>query len=188
MRAYKCLNKNHFTESDYSLTPIRDEDKYAIMEWRNTQIDILRQQSPLTKEGQEGYFKTVIEKLFEKDKPEQILWSFLLNDHLIGYGGLVHIDWEAKHGEISFVLNNERNNNVNLFEKDWSVYLNMISQIAFNELGFNKIHTYAYNIRDYYFKVLYEHQFEVEGRLKGHILINNKLEDILVLSKFKKNH
>jgi RimJ/RimL family protein N-acetyltransferase len=184
MRRYKCFNENVFSEGVYSLLPIRDEDKYDILNWRNSQIDILRQQSPLTKDQQDNYFKTVISQLFEQEQPSQLLWSFLLEGKLIGYGGLVHIDWEAKHGEISFLLCNDRNNDIDKFKKDWQIFLKLIIKVAFNELKFHKIHTYAYDIRDYYFEVMYDEGFEKEGQLKDHILINGKLTDILILSKF----
>ena len=184
MRQYKCLSINEFESRDYSLVPIRDEDKYDILSWRNTQIDILRQPTPLTAEQQEYYFKTTVTELFEQEKPKQLLWSFLENDKLIGYGGLVHIDWEAKHGEISFLLCNERNADVIQYKKDWSIYLQLITDLAFNELKFQKIHTYAYNIRPHYFEVICEQGFVKEGHLKNHILINNKLSDVLILSKF----
>jgi hypothetical protein len=186
MRRYKCLSINEFEYGDYSLVPIRDEDKYDILNWRNTQIDILRQQTPLTAEQQENYFETTVAQLFEQEKPKQLLWSFLENGKLIGYGGLVHIDWDAKHGEISFVLCNERNVNHEIFKKDWNAYLTMVEKLAFNILEFNKIHTYAYDIRDYYFDVMFQLGYCQEARLKEHILINDKLQDILVLSKFNK--
>ena len=184
MRSFKCLNTNFFSNDKYSLVPIRDEDKFSILQWRNEQIDILRQKEILTIEQQIQYYKSVVDKIFEEEKPNQLLWSFLLEDKLIGYGGLVHIDWEAKHGEISFVLCNERNTNHNLFKNDWKAYLVLLEKIAFDELKFNKIHTYAYDIRDYYFEVMFELGFNLEARLKQHILIKGKLEDILILSKF----
>lgn len=184
MRNYKCLQVNVFSEGDYCLVPIRNEDRYDILNWRNTQIDILRQKATLIKEQQDNYFKITVAQLFEQEKPNQLLWSFLENDKLIGYGGLVHIDWEAKHGEISFLLCNERNADVIQFKKDWSIYLQLITDLAFNELKFQKIHTYAYNIRPHYFEVMCEQGFVKEGHLKNHILINNKLSDVLILSKF----
>ncbi len=184
MRSYKCLQVNVFSEGVYYIVPIRDEDRYEILNWRNTQIDILRQKSPLTNEQQDNYFKTTVAQLFEKEQPNQILWSFLENDQLIGYGGLVHIDWEAKHAEISFLLNNEHNSDSMVFKRDWEAYLKLITKVAFNELQFQKIHTYAYDIRDYYFEVMYSQGFEKEARLKNHILIKGQLTDILILSKF----
>jgi hypothetical protein len=103
MRNYRCLTQQEFAKGELKLVPIRDEDKYSIMKWRNEQIAILRQKSPLTKENQEKYFKEVVEKLFETDQPSQLLFSFLEKGNLIGYGGLVHIDWENKNAEISFL-------------------------------------------------------------------------------------
>lgn len=181
---YIVLSQQVYSVDKYCIVPIRYEDRYDILNWRNSQIDILRQQKQISREEQDNYFKTVINSLFEQEKPSQILWSFLYDGKLIGYGGLVHIDWDAKHGEISFLLCNERNADIVQFKKDWSVYLKLITDLAFNELKFNKIHTYAYNIRDYYFEVMYEQGFTKEAQLKNHILINGKLTDILILSKF----
>lgn len=184
MRQYKCLQQNVFTEGDYTIIPLRDEDKYKIMQWRNEQIDILRQKEPLTQIQQEQYFTNVVAKLFEEEKPNQILFSYLKNDELIGYGGLVHIDWESRNAEISFLTETERNQDISLFEKDFSIYLKLIEQVAFIELNFIKIYTYAYDIREYYFEVMIKKNYEIEGVLKQHILINDKMCDIKYLSKF----
>ena len=53
MRFYKCLKKQIFSFNEYQLIPIRDQDKYAIMKWRNEQIYHLRQVKILDKETQE---------------------------------------------------------------------------------------------------------------------------------------
>src|SRR5688572_13294152 len=124
-RKYKCLTKREFSLGDYHLVSIRDGDKYAIQKWRNDQIEILRQAEPLTSAQQENYFRNVVDKLFETEQPEQLLFSFLQGDELIGYGGLVHIDWLSKNGEISFITETSRNRNVMQFKKDWSQYLNV---------------------------------------------------------------
>ena len=107
MRAYKCLNKQEFSSGPYTLVPIRHEDRFEIMNWRNEQIYHLRQAEPLTNEQQDWYFENVIANLFEQENPNQILFSFLKNGECIGYGGLVHINWIDKHAEISFIMNTE---------------------------------------------------------------------------------
>ena len=38
MNSYKVLNKQIFISDKYSLVPIRFEDRYNIMKWRNEQI------------------------------------------------------------------------------------------------------------------------------------------------------
>lgn len=186
-RTYQCLSQLEFANGDYKLVPIRDEDKYSIMKWRNEQIDILRQKEPLTKEKQEWYFSNVVDKLFEDEQPGQLLFSFLENDILIGYGGLVYIDWESRNAEISFLSAMDRNGNENLFFYDFKNYLKILLSIAFDNLNFIKVHTTFYEIkeRNLYKKVIEEFKFIQEAELKQHILIKGKLEDILIYSRYK---
>ena len=78
MNEYKALMKQIFTLGNFSLVPIRIEDRYDIMKWRNEQIYHLRQSKPLNVENQDAYFKNVISKLFDVEQPDQILFSFLI--------------------------------------------------------------------------------------------------------------
>jgi len=184
MNSYKCLNQQVFEAGQYKLMPIRSKDRYLIMEWRNEQIDILRQKSLLTEKQQDVYFKKVIRKLFSQDHPDQILWSFFENESFIGYGGLVHIDWESKNAEISFLLATKRNQEISVFSNDIKAYIKMIKKIAFKELGFQKIYTYSYNIRPYLYPLLLTCNFKEEARLHKHIFINDSFQDVLIHSCF----
>ena len=49
MRLYKCLAKQKYTLNEFQIVPIRNEDRYDIMKWRNEQIYHLRQSKPLDK-------------------------------------------------------------------------------------------------------------------------------------------
>jgi RimJ/RimL family protein N-acetyltransferase len=179
MRSYKCLQVNVFSEGVYCIVPIRDEDRYDILHWRNSQIDILRQQAPLTKEQQDIYFKTTITQLFEQEQPKQILWSFLENNQLIGYGGLVHIDWQNKSAEISFLTETSRNNSKEQFILDWTNYLILIKRLG-KSLNFNSIFTYAYDIRPNLYIALEISGFKETKRLKDFIEINSELRDVVI--------
>ena len=108
MPAYRCLNKQEFSRGAYSLVPLRYEDRFAIMRWRNQQLYHLRQSSPLTEEDQQRYFDQVVAGLFAQERPGQVLFSYLENGRCIGYGGLVHINWTDRHAEVSFVMETER--------------------------------------------------------------------------------
>src|ERR1700738_2011261 len=101
---YKCLSKQEFALGEYSLVPIREVDRYCIMDWRNAQMDILRQSRPLSREDQDNYFNRIVLPLFDADWPSQLLFSFLREGHLIGYGGLVYLNWLDKRAEVSFLL------------------------------------------------------------------------------------
>lgn len=179
MRSYKCLHTDQFSEGNFSLVPIRDEDRYDILTWRNAQIRILRQQSPLTKEQQDTYFKTTVAQLFEETQPRQLLFSFLENGKLIGYGGLVHIDWNKKTAEISFLTETSRNNSKEVFIGDWVNYLSLIKKVA-KELNFNSIFTFAYDVRPNLYIALGKAGFIETDRTKNAIEIEGELKDVVI--------
>jgi RimJ/RimL family protein N-acetyltransferase len=184
MPNYKCLSQQVFQDGAFSLVPIRDEDKYDIMQWRNEQIYHLRQAKPLSKEDQESYFENVVAKLFDEEKPKQILFSYLENGVCVGYGGLVHINGIDKNAEISFLTKTERSQDIELFGKDWSCYLKLLKETAFNQLNLKKIYTYAFDLRPQLYPILENCGFIQEARMKNHIYFDNKFYDVLIHACF----
>ncbi len=183
MRNYRCLKQQEFSFNQYSIIPIRDADKYAIMNWRNEQISILRQKHLLTKENQDNYFKEVISKLFDEQFPSQIIFSVLENDVFMGYGGLVHIDWGSSHAEISFITATDRANVPNRFILDWKIFLKLIITVA-QQIGMVKIYTYAYDLRPNLYLALGASAFAQEARLLRHVKIEDRFYDVLIHSFF----
>lgn len=181
---YRCLAKNQFEINGFSLIPIRFEDRLDIMRWRNEQIDHLRQKEILTKENQEVYYREVLSPLFSEDQPNQILFSLLKNEKLIGYGGLVHINWFDQNAEISFIMETELQ--TNNFDEIWTNYLILLEKIAFQQLNFHKIYTYAFDIRPYLYETLENSGFIKEAILKEHCYFENNFIDVIIHSKI--NH
>lgn len=180
-KSYKVLNRREWSTGDYSIVPIRSEDRYKIMKWRNEQIYHLRQSEPLTKAKQDAYFENVISKLFEQDQPDQILFSFLKNDVCIGYGGLVHINWIDRNAEVSFIMATELQKDY--FEKNWTKYLNLLEQAAFKELNFHKLYVYAFDLRNHLYSALEKNNYFLDARLKEHCRIDNDYKDVIIHSK-----
>ena len=178
---YKCLNKQIFDKGNYALVPIRFEDRFDIMKWRNEQIYHLRQSRPLNAEDQDAYFNNVIAKLFDLEEPNQILFSFLENDKCIGYGGLVHINWLDKNAEVSFIM--ETSLESNYFHEIWQAYLKLIELVAFDSLKFHKIYTYAFDLRPHLYESLESANFFEDTRLKQHAIFEGKAIDVLIHSK-----
>ena len=179
---YKCLKNSIFFLNDFSLESIREEDKYSIMQMRNEQMYHLRQSALLTKESQELYYKNVVSDLFVKDNPDQLLFSFLRSNEFIGYGGLVHINWLDKIAEVSFIMKTELEETN--FEYFWINYLSLIQKVAFEELKFHKLFTYAFDVRPHLYKVLEKAGFNEESRLKKHHLFGKEYVEVLIHSKF----
>ena len=157
MNHYKNLSIQETSIGDYALVPIRMQDRECIRVWRNQQMYHLRQQQALTVEQQEAYFETVVAKLFEESEPKQLLFSYLHKGECIGYGGLVHIDYQKKSAELSFIMNTELE--IDAFETHWTNYLQLIEPIAFNGIQLNKIYTYAFDLRPHLYPVLTKNGF-----------------------------
>lgn len=183
MNYYKILNKQEFHQGNYSLVPIRMEDRYEIMKWRNEQIYHLRQSKPLTEEDQDRYFNTIIKGLFEMDKPDQLLFSYLKENKCLGYGGLVHINWTDKNAEVSFIMDTQLEQNE--FHKHWGIFLNLLYQIAFDEINLHKIYTYAFDIRPHLYEAIEINGFVREAVLKEHCLFNNEYKNVVIHSLIK---
>ncbi len=184
MKNYKALSKQVFKESNYALVPIRAEDRFAIMQWRNQQLYHLRQAKPLTAQDQEFYFAEVVAKLFGQEQPSQLLFSFLQDDICIGYGGLVHINWVDKNAEISFIMATELEQNH--FAENWKTYLRLIEEVAFNELKLHKIYTYAFDLRPHLYPVLEGCGYHREAELADHCLFDGEYKKVVIHSKINK--
>lgn len=180
-RRYRVLKKQVYRDKEYSMVPIRMEDRYLIMKWRNEQIYHLRQENPLTKEEQDNYFDNVVRNLFEQGKPEQVLFSLLKNNECIGYGGLVHINWKDMNAEISFIMNTRLEGEG--FEYYWSVFLKLIEEAAFKEASLHKIYTYAFDIRSKLYEILEKAGFYKEAILKNHCCIKGEFKNVIIHAK-----
>ena len=180
---YICLKNQSYEYNEFSIVPIRYEDRLEIMKWRNEQIYHLRQSEFLTEKQQDLYFKNVIGPLFQQSKPSQILFSFLKDDRCIGYGGLVHINWTDKNAEISFIM--KTSHEKESFFNYWSVYLSMIEKIGFDELDLKKLYVYAFDLRPHLYKMLIENNYFLDARLKQHCLFEDKFIDVVIHSKIK---
>ncbi len=182
-RSYRCLKGPTFHLGIYSLVPIRYEDRYSIMQWRNEQIYHLRQADPLTEDDQNDYFDQVISKLFDQVQPNQLLFSYLENDICIGYGGLVHINWIDRNAEISFIINTDLEREG--FHRHWKVYLELIERVAFDELDFHKLFVYAFDLRPHLYEAIEAVGYWREAVLREHCLIQGKFKDVVIHSKIR---
>ena len=180
MPQYICLQHQEQHLGDYSIVPLRYEDRFSIMKWRNEQIYHLRQARPLTEDDQQCYFDNVVSKLYDNPKPDQILFSYLEKGVCIGYGGLVHINWIDRNGEISFIMDTQLEKEH--FAEHWSNYLTMLKAVAFDDLGLHKIYTYAFDLRPHLYTMLEANGYKREATLKDHCLFNGEYKDVVLHS------
>ena len=180
MPKYICLQHQEQHLGDYSIVPLRYEDRFSIMKWRNEQIYHLRQARPLTEDDQQRYFDNVVSKLYDNTKPDQILFSYLEKEDCIGYGGLVHINWTDRNAEISFIMDTRLE--AEHFAEHWSNYLRMLKKVAFEDLGLHKMYTYAFDLRPHLYPIFEAEGFTREAILKDHCCYNGVYKDVIIHS------
>jgi RimJ/RimL family protein N-acetyltransferase len=178
--SYLCLRSPIHSAGEYEICSIRDRDILSVKEWRNAQLNILRQEKLLTDEEQEGYFRQYIFPSFSQAEPGQILFSLLKNGEAIGYGGLVHLAWKDKRAEVSFLVAPERAADPSIYRADFLAYLGLVKKVAFDDLGFNRIFTETFDIRDHHISILEESGFRLEGTMKEHVIIDGRPVDSLI--------
>ena len=191
---YSCLKINEFTFDDYTLVPLRLEDAESIRQWRNQQINILRQPHPITKQDQENYFERVVKPLSQQKQPNQLLFSLLYEGTCIGYGGLVHISWQNLRAEVSFLMSldtlrsqcKKSLTNNELYRITFTAHLQALKKLAFEELGFHRIFTETFDIRPLHISILEDNNFVLEGRMIDHAVINGRFVDSLLHGCIKK--
>lgn len=185
---YKVLNQNIFSRGDYAAIPIREEDMESIRRLRNAQMDVLRQKRELTATDQQNYFNNVVVPLFELEEPEQLLFSFFKDFNLIGYGGLVHLSWIDKRAEMSFLVQPERYTDQNIYGEDWLNFIELMKELCFDEMKFNRLFTETYEFRKFHISIIEQADMKEEGRMKQHIFEKGKFHDSILHSILKEEY
>ena len=164
-------------QGHYRIRPIHWDDRTAIRTWRNEQIAILRQASPLSEEDQDRYFEHIVRPQFSELHPPQLLWAFLEDDQLVGYGGLVHFEWSDLRAEVSFLTETARV--PGLLSRDWETFLSLLIPVARQHLTLHKLTTETYSSRPDLIPVLESVGFVQEGTLRQHHRVKENWVDSL---------
>ena len=164
-------------------TSLEKDDLAQIKKWRNEQQSICRYWKPLTDDNQEDWYFTYS----DKDSREVIFairteWvSDMLK--LIGYCGLVYIDWLNRRAEYSILVDlNYHSNYDEIFKKT----TDFIVDYGFNSLNLNKITTETFSHRTHQIELLEKYGFERQGVLKDHIYKDGKYWDSHLHAIFRK--
>lgn len=182
---YKIFGPKSLTQDRYSISSIQLEDAEEIRCWRNEQMFALRQSMVLSEEEQLAYFENVLKPEFNQTHPKQVLVRFCLNGKLIGYGGIVHLDWENLRGEVSFLLATERTSDSKSYSEELNLFFTLIKRLGFCELGLNKLTTEAYAHRAFHVQAIEDAGFSREGVLRQHVKIEGQWVDAVVASCLK---
>lgn len=180
MHKYACLPNNEVRFDTFSVSPVQPAHIELIRCWRNEQMDVLRQSKLISHGEQLAYFENEIWPSMPLSQPRQILLSIFENDLFIGYGGLVHISWSDLRAEVSFLIDSQRMLDAATVDRCFSSYLRLIKEVAFRDLGFNRLVTETFAHRSQLILLLERSGFKYEGRMREHVTVNGTFTDSLI--------
>lgn len=180
MRTYTCLPTQTLTAGAYSILPVQDAHIEAIRQWRNAQMEVLRQSTLISMEQQQQYFADYIWPDMPRAQPSHLLMSYLLDNTLIGYGGLVHIAWAHRRAEVSFLVSPQRAAIASVYRRDLDTFLRLLKTLAFAQLGLHRLCTEIYAIRPQHIAIFEANGFVREGVLRQHVWIKGQAVDAIV--------
>ena len=159
-------------QGDFSLDAVQPADIESIRQWRNAQIDILRQSAPISMAQQVEYYASCIWPTMAEAHPGNILLAYRRKGELIGYGGLVHVAWQHRRAEVSFLLEPRLANVPESYAEHFSRFLRLLKEVAFDDLGIERLFTETYAFRAAHMAVLEGEGFRREGELRGHVIVD----------------
>lgn len=141
MKIYLCMPSDSVWEESYRLTAVQPGHIESIRRWRNAQLAVLRQDKPISRDQQIAYYDRFVWPSMDDAEPANILVSYLRGDKLVGYGGLVHLDWGRRHAEVSFLLAPIYASQAGVYREHHLRFLRLLKRLAFLEMGFECLTT-----------------------------------------------
>ncbi len=175
---YACVDFAGLSVGRYSLRPLTWPDREPVRHWRNDQIEILRQSAPLTEADQDRYYDETLRPQMTQAHPAQVLAAFVDDDALIGYGGIVHIAWPHRRGEVSFITATDRQS-PDQFSQDLSSFLHLVGSLALR-LGLHRLTTETYEFRSAFVRELEAAGYVEEGRQREHVWTGEEFIDSFI--------
>lgn len=174
-------------ESKYTLVHIRRQDWDKIREWRNAQIDVLRQEHPITETQQLAYLNAYYSDLsVQHPHPKRYLFSFLFGvpgfEQLIGYGGLTNIDYKNMSAETSFLLDPRRVKDKNKYRDELIIFHELLEG-ATHHMHLHRWHGETFDFRVWHIHCLEEFGFNCEGIMRDAIRKDGRYLDVVIHGK-----
>ena len=177
---YSCMPRARVAHGAHALEAVQPGDIESIRQWRNAQLDVLRQSAAISAEQQAEYFARRIWPGKADPRPDTILLAFREGARLVGYGGLVHVSWEHRRAEVSFLLEPALAADAARYSELFSRFLRLLKDIAFNDLGIERLFTETYAFRGAHMAVLESEGFLPEGNMRGHVIVDGVRVDSLL--------
>ena len=178
--SYICMPRPEISDAELLVRAVEPVDIEAIRIWRNAQMEVLRQKAEVSASQQAEYYSRHVWPEKSCEKPSNILLAIIRAGCLIGYGGLVHVAWEHRRAEVSFLLAPELELDADTRAVLFNCFLRLMKTLAFEDLGLARLFTETYATRRRHIETLESCGFIREGRQRHHVQIEDVPVDSLI--------
>lgn len=179
-RQWRVWPEGAYSDGPFRVCALQDAHIEPIRIWRNAQRRVLRQAHEITPEMQAAYFSAEVWPHCGSATPSQVLMAFEERGEFVAYGGIVHIDWAARRGEVSFLCRTEVAGTAEDHARLFPAFLDLLKTVAFSQIGLRRLWAETYDTRTGYPDALRGAGFRDEGRLRAHYLIEGRLADSVI--------
>lgn len=166
--------------SDSAVRPLIADDLEHLRTWRNEQQDVLRQQAPIDIEHQQRWFRDVVVPSQQHATPSSVLVTTSRSGVPTSYGGLTNIDWVSRRAEVSFLAATDIASSSERYEAEFGGFLSWLTDFSFGELDLCRLFTETWAFRDHHLEILERAGFQLEGRLRHHVVKDCLAHDALM--------
>jgi RimJ/RimL family protein N-acetyltransferase len=180
VKRYACVPVASLERGRFTIMAVQPEHIEAIRQWRNAQLDVLRQPEPISPEQQVDYYEHNIWPTMDAERPANILVSLLEDGVHVAYGGLVHIDWDGNRAEVSFLADPAHTQDPTTYRHYHSNFLELVKELAFDHLGFDALTTETYAHRPAHIANLEVAGFRREQTIANAVVIDGVPTDSIM--------
>ena len=179
------LEPGWFADQSWNLNgrdyvPVDVSHLAVLMQWRNDQQAVLRQQEPLTPAHQERWFRDIVAPSYQQSHPRALQVVALEDGLPTAYGGLTNIEWVSRRAELSFLVATESVEPAERYAAEFERFLAWTATFCFDEITLNRLFTETWDFRDNHISVLEGFGFVLEGRMRQHVAKDERYHDALL--------
>lgn len=167
-------------ETNRNFRRITRNDLPHLLEWRNAQQSVLRQQKPLFLEDQEWWWTNSVEPSYVCAEPQIVLLALDRGRGISSYGGLTNIDCLSLRAEVSFLAETGLARDAARYVTELHESLRMYSYLAFDLLGLRRLFTETWAFRVQHIQHLEDFGFRPEGRMRQHVIKDGRPVDAVI--------
>jgi hypothetical protein len=163
-----------------TVSALGEDDLEPIREWRNQQMDVLRQSEVITEAAQAAWYHAVYLPAVASDRPTQLLFVLQQDGARRAYGGYTNVEWNVRRAELSFLAPPAVARSLDRYMATQQLFFSFLLSFGFEQLHLTRLFTETYAFRAEHIRVLERMGLRHEGTMRRHGWAQGEWTDSLI--------